>query len=70
VYIERLWRSLKYENIFLNEYKNLKELKGGVNLYFEFYNTERYHQSLDYQTPDNVYFSKKEQDSTPLEGVA
>jgi len=70
VYIERLWRSLKYENIFLNEYKNLKELKGGVNLYFEFYNTERYHQSLDYQTPDNVYFSNKEQDSTPLEGVA
>lgn len=57
VYIERLWRSLKYENIFLNEYKNLKELKGGVSSYFEFYNSERYHQSLTYRTPDEVYFA-------------
>jgi len=57
VYVERLWRSLKYENIFLNEYKNLKELKGGVSSYFEFYNSERYHQSLMYLTPDEVYFS-------------
>lgn len=57
VYVERLWRSLKYENIFLNEYRNLKELKGGVSSYFEFYNSERYHQSLVYKTPDEVYFS-------------
>ena len=57
VYVERLWRSLKYENIFLNEYKDLKELKGGVKSYFEFFNTERYHQSLEYATPDEVYFS-------------
>jgi putative transposase len=40
VYIERLWRSLKYENIFLNEYKNLKKLEEDVNLYFEFYNRD------------------------------
>ncbi len=60
VYVERLWRSLKYENIFLNDYRNLKELKGGIKLYFEFYNTERYHQSLEYQTPDEVYFSEKD----------
>ncbi len=58
VYVERLWRSLKYENIFLNDYRNLKELKGGIKLYFEFYNTERYHQSLEYKTPDEVYFSE------------
>ena len=70
VYIERLWRSLKYENIFLNEYRNLKELKGGVKLYFEFYNTERYHQSLNYQTPDIVYFLDEGQDSTPVEKAA
>ena len=62
VYVERLWRSLKYENIFLNDYQNLKELKGGVKLYFEFYNTERYHQSLSYQTPDEVYFSDEKLD--------
>ena len=60
VYVERLWRSLKYEDIFLNEYKSLKELKGGVKLYFEFYNKERFHQSLDYLTPDDVYFSERE----------
>jgi putative transposase len=56
VYVERLWRSVKYENIYLNEYKNLKELKGGVKSYFEFFNTERYHQSLEYATPDEVYY--------------
>lgn len=57
VYVERLWRSVKYENIFLNDYKDLKELKGGVKYYFEFFNTERYHQSLEYATPDEVYYS-------------
>lgn len=70
VYIERLWRSLKYENIFLNEYRNLKDLKGGVKLYFKFYNTERYHQSLNYQTPDTVYSLDEGQDSTPVEKAA
>lgn len=70
VYVERLWRSLKYENIFLNDYRNLKELKGGVKLYFEFYNTERYHQSLNYQTPDTVYFSDAGQDSKLVEKAA
>ena len=63
VFVERLWRSVKYENIYLNEYKNLKELKGGVKSYFEFFNTERYHQSLEYATPDEVYyFSRNSED--------
>ena len=70
VYVERLWRSLKYEDIFLSDYRNLKELKGGVKLYFEFYNSERYHQSLNYLTPDSVYFSGKGQGSTPVEEAA
>lgn len=61
VYVERLWRSLKYENIFINDYQDLKALKGGVNLYFKFYNTERFHQALEYQTPDEVYFSSERQ---------
>ena len=39
VYVGRLWRSVKYENIYFNEYRSLKELKGGVKSYFEFYNT-------------------------------
>ena len=61
VYVERLWRSVKYENIYLNDYKDFKKLKGGVELYFEFFNTERYHQSLEYATPDEVYFSSRDE---------
>ncbi|MBP8016862.1 integrase core domain-containing protein, partial [Candidatus Gracilibacteria bacterium] len=56
IYIERLWRSLKYENIYLNCYDSLIELEKGINRYFEFYNTKRFHQSLDYNVPDNYYF--------------
>jgi len=56
VYIERLWRSLKYENIFLNEYHSMKELKKGIDKYFNFYNSERFHQSLCYSNPNKIYF--------------
>ena len=58
VYIERLWRSLKYENIFLAEYTSMKELKKGIWKYFNFYNCERFHQSLDYSTPNEIYFEQ------------
>jgi putative transposase len=57
VYIERLWRSLKYEDIYLNCYETMESLKAGVKRYFHFYNTERFHQSLGYQTPDEMYQS-------------
>lgn len=57
IYVERLWRSLKYEEIYLNCYENINELKLAVKKYFNFYNTERFHQSLDYQTPDEIYYS-------------
>lgn len=56
IYVERLWRSLKYEEIFLNSYENMKELREAVNRYFEFFNKERFHQSLDYTTPDGIYY--------------
>lgn len=55
VYIERLWRSIKYENIYLNEYSSMKELKEGIGKYFMFYNKERFHQSLNYSTPDDIF---------------
>jgi putative transposase len=55
VFIERLWRSLKYEEIYLNSYENMKELKEAIKRYFRFYNTKRFHQSLDYVTPDEKY---------------
>lgn len=57
IYVERLWRSLKYEEIYLNAYKNMTELKESINKYFTFFNTERFHQSLDYETPDKIYYS-------------
>ncbi len=57
VYVERLWRSLKYEDIYLNSYESLGELHEGVERYFRFYNTERFHQGLDYLTPEQMYQS-------------
>ena len=46
--IERLWRSLTYEDIYLKRYETMKDLKAGINACFNFYNTARFHQSLDY----------------------
>jgi len=58
IYIERFWRTLKYEDIFLKDYESMAELKEGIRRYVKFYNTERFHQSLDYLTPEQVYDSK------------
>jgi putative transposase len=56
VFIERLWRSVKYENVYLHEYATVPELVKGLGQYFEFYNYERPHQSLSYQVPAEVHF--------------
>jgi len=45
-----------YENIYMNDYRTVPELRSGLKHYFEFYNQERLHQSLDYQTPSEVHF--------------
>jgi len=58
VFVERLWRSVKYEDIYPRRYESLKEVKQGLKKYFEFYNEERPHQGLKYQTPAEVYFKK------------
>ena len=55
ILIERTWRYLKYEKIYLNSYESLTELKTAIDKYFTFFNTERFHQSLGYATPDEVY---------------
>jgi putative transposase len=55
IFVERLWRSVKYEEVYLKDYRNVVEAKRGLGDYFEFYNGERLHQSLDYQTPEEVY---------------
>ncbi len=55
VFVERLWRSVKYEDIYIRGYETVPELHRGLSRYFGFYNGERLHQSLDYRTPAEVY---------------
>jgi putative transposase len=55
VYVERFWRTLKYEDIFIRDYRTMIELKAGVARYIKFYNSERFHESLGYETPDSAY---------------
>jgi len=54
---ERLWRSVKYEEVYLNDYRDVVDAKDRLGSYLNFYNNERLHQSLNYQTPREVYFS-------------
>lgn len=58
IFVERLWRSVKYEDVYLKAYENGLDLYKGLNQYFEFYNTRRFHQSLDYKTPTEIYYQK------------
>jgi putative transposase len=55
VFVERVWRSLKYEEVFLHAYDDLDEARAGIARYFDFYNLVRPHQALGYQTPDAFY---------------
>ncbi len=56
--IERFWRSIKYEDIYLNSYSTIKEARKGIREYMKIYNSVRLHSAIDYQTPDEVYFNK------------
>lgn len=56
IFTERLWRSVKCEEVYLKDYQNVRETKEGINNYFTIYNKERPHQSLGYKTPLKVYF--------------
>ena len=53
--MERLWRSVKYEDVYPNDYGTVGEARAGLGRYFTFYNDVRLHQSLDYRTPGQVY---------------
>jgi putative transposase len=57
VFVERLWRSVKYENVYLQDYQSVLEAKAGLNDYFQFYNTKRSHQALAYKTPYEVHYA-------------
>ena len=56
IFVERLWRSVKYEEVYLNDYQSVPESVRGLGGYFNFYNHERLHQSLGYRTPAEVYY--------------
>jgi putative transposase len=57
VFVERLWRSVKYEDVYLKAYDSVSAVRTGLNRYFNFYNSRRPHSSLDGKTPDQVYFN-------------
>ena len=57
IFVERLWRTVKYEEVFLRDYADPVEARQGLKAYFRFYNEQRPHQALDYRTPAQVYFA-------------
>ena len=65
VFIERLWKSVKYEDIYLKAYASMAEVKSGLATYFEFYNEKKWHHTFDKKTPSMVYY-----DSLPQKQVA
>jgi putative transposase len=65
IFTERLWRTIKYEEVYLKEYSTPREARNELASYLRFYNERRLHQSLDYQTPAEVYFAPKRKDVSP-----
>jgi putative transposase len=59
IFIERLWRSLKYENVYINDYQTVRDARQGIHHYFLLYNTERLHQALGYITPAELYYGRR-----------
>ncbi len=66
IFTERLWRSVKYEEVYLHDYQTVREAKEGISRYLDFYNQERPHQSLDYRTPDEVYCDSRNYKNRPI----
>lgn len=60
VFVERLWRSVKYEDVYLKAYETITDARDGIGTYLNFYNSERRHQSLNRKTPDQVYLDNVE----------
>ena len=58
IFVERLWRSVKYEEVYIKDYQSVLDAVSNLRAYFTFYNQERLHQALDYQTPAQVYTSR------------
>ena len=63
IFVERLWRTVKYEEVYLKSYETVKEAKNSLRRYFYFYNNERIHQALGYKTPHEIYFKGREKNN-------
>jgi len=70
IFVERLWRSVKYEEVYLKAYRNGSEARRGIDVYLDFYNRERPHQSLDYRTPAQVFASGRPLGCLPDQALA
>ena len=68
IFVERLWRTVKYEEVYLKAYSNGREAKAGLDDYFCFYNTQRPHQALDYRTPAEVLNGESVQSTEQKKG--
>ena len=60
IFVERLWRTVKYEHLYIKEFNNLKEARKSLSIWFDWHNQERFHQNLANLTPDEVYYLKHE----------
>lgn len=69
-FVERLWRTVKYENVYLHDYADAQEAETGLKHYWRFYNQVRKHQALDYRTPAEVYFGQRASGSKRRRSVA
>jgi len=67
IFVERLWRTVKYEEVYLHEYRTVSEAWERLAAYFRFYNTERPHEALRYRTPQEIYFGLAAKDEALLE---
>lgn len=58
IFVERLWRTVKYEEVYLKDYQTMRDAQGSLKQYFKFYNKERLHQALEYKTPESIYWGQ------------
>ena len=69
IMVERLWRTVKYEEVYLHSYQTVSEARVALSRYFRFYNTERIHSSLGNLTPYEVYFKEQEGSHHPVDST-
>jgi len=69
IFVERLWRSIKYKEVYLKAYQTVAEARTGIDACLEFYNRQRYHQALGYRTPAEVYQNGQEEKGVAAQEV-